>query len=87
MTASLGERARRRLLQDVSKDTGDGVPDRGLVDTIKEIEHRDAQDESRGVAPLKQADDAIVFDNSTNDREASIQKFIQLLRAKGLPTA
>ena len=60
LTASLDERARRRFEELQAKgQTAD------LADVKKEIALRDKQDSEREIAPLKQAEDAILID-STN---------------------
>lgn len=59
LTASEEERARRRWLQ--RKEQGEAVD----LETIKEdIHRRDIRDKTREVAPLRQAEDAIVIDST-----------------------
>lgn len=60
MKAALDERARRR--QQEYAEEGEDVP---LAKVRKEIARRDEQDRTREIAPLRQADDAVVLD-STN---------------------
>ena len=60
LTASVDERARRRYLQ--LKQSDNNVSLDRLRD---EIEARDSRDMNRSVAPLKQADDAILIDCTT----------------------
>ena len=59
LTASAGERARRRYKEQV---------ERGIECDIKQIEKdiiaRDEQDMNREIAPLKQAEDAVLIDSS-----------------------
>lgn len=64
VTASLEERARRRLAQN-----GEIVQGATLSDVMQDIAKRDEQDSKREIAPLKAADDAIVIDtgNMTPD--------------------
>ncbi len=59
LTASAGERARRRHKQ--LKEKG---MDANLADLLGEIEARDARDSARTVAPLRPADDALVVDTT-----------------------
>lgn len=59
MTASPEIRAQRRYLELVSK----GLP-ADLAAVVKNITDRDRIDSSRDVSPLRQADDAVVLDNS-----------------------
>lgn len=59
LTASAGERARRRYKQ--LKDKGLGV---SLAALSRDIEDRDRRDSERTVAPLRPADDARILDSS-----------------------
>ena len=59
-------RAQRRWLE---------LHDRGLAADLAEVERdiraRDAQDAARAIAPLRPADDAVVIDTTTLDRDAA----------------
>ena len=81
MTASLDERARRRLEQlAVAQKNDDSAFER-----IKEdIARRDEQDKARGVSPLKQAEDAVLFDTSEMDVETAVRSLIELMRDRNL---
>jgi cytidylate kinase len=59
LTASAEERGRRRFLELQAK--GDPAT---LEATIQDVKQRDAQDASRDLAPLKQADDALPIDST-----------------------
>lgn len=59
LSASVEERARRRFEELVGK--GETVT---LADTIADVVRRDRQDSERDIAPLRQADDAILIDSS-----------------------
>ena len=59
LTASVEERARRRILE--LKEKGEEVDEEQIK---KDIIERDERDMNRPVAPLKQADDAIYLDSS-----------------------
>jgi len=59
LTASAEERGRRRFLELQSK--GDPIT---LEATIQDVKQRDAQDASRALAPLKQAEDALPIDST-----------------------
>jgi 3-phosphoshikimate 1-carboxyvinyltransferase len=60
VTASAAVRAERRHKQLISK----GIP--ANIDSLRaDLEARDARDQSRSVSPLKPAEDAKLFDNST----------------------
>lgn len=67
LTASVEERARRRHKELLEK--GQNIP----FETVKEeIAQRDYVDTHREVAPLKQAEDAVVADTSSMDLEESL---------------
>lgn len=71
LTASEEERARRRYLQ--RKELGDDVD----LKTIQEdIHRRDLRDRTREVAPLKQAEDAIVIDSTNLEEDEVIEKMM-----------
>ncbi|NTV49515.1 MAG: (d)CMP kinase [Geobacteraceae bacterium] len=59
LSASVEERARRRFEELISK--GEQVT---LADTVADVVERDRQDSERDIAPLRQADDAILVDSS-----------------------
>jgi 3-phosphoshikimate 1-carboxyvinyltransferase len=67
LTASAAHRAERRLLQ---------VSARGVSATLAglraDLEHRDARDMNRAVAPLKPAEGALLLDNSDLSIDASV---------------
>jgi cytidylate kinase len=60
LTASAEERAQRRLLQLRSK----GDKTTTLEQVVIEMAYRDEQDSSRQLAPLRQADDALLLDTT-----------------------
>ena len=71
LTASEEERARRRYLQ--RKELGDDVD----LKTIQEdIHRRDLRDRTREVAPLKQAEDAIIIDSTNLEEDEVIEKMM-----------
>lgn len=77
LTASAACRAERRFkeLQEKGQQvTFDGV----LADIVR----RDLQDSSRPVAPLKQADDAVLLDTSELTLEQSIDAVLQIIHEK-----
>jgi cytidylate kinase len=59
LNASVEERARRRCEEMNAK----GEP-ASLAETIVAVEQRDQQDSGRDIAPLRQADDAVLIDSS-----------------------
>ncbi|MFB6098027.1 MAG: (d)CMP kinase [Salinibacter sp.] len=78
MVADVEERARRRMKE--YEDAGEEV---SLGDVRAEIERRDRQDRDRDIAPLRQADDAILLD--TTDRTIAEQVAFVVDRVKAHP--
>ena len=72
LTASLGERAKRRKLQLERSEGKDIVPYETILQQIK---NRDKFDSLRELAPLKPADEAVVID-STNLSANEVTKYI-----------
>ncbi|WP_132315152.1 (d)CMP kinase [Pseudobacteriovorax antillogorgiicola] len=80
MTASIEERAKRRLIQ--LQGGPDKETDRSKLEEIKSsIEARDKQDAARGTSPLKQADDAYFFDTSDISVERAVAKLVELIKS------
>ena len=73
VTASAQVRAQRRFDELQEK----GIP-ADFNDILNNVEARDRMDSSREVSPLKQAPDAILFDNSTLTREEQNEKLLSL---------
>ena len=74
ITATPEERARRRYKELTEK--GQSV---NYDDVLENIIARDKQDSERETAPLKPADDAIVFVNDGYDLDASIKVVLELM--------
>lgn len=75
MTASQDERARRRFLelQQAGEDTD--------IETVKQnLITRDTIDSERAVSPLKQADDAILIDNTNINKEQTIDLILSYIK-------
>lgn len=71
LTASEEERARRRYLQ--RKELGETVD----LKTIQaDLHKRDLRDRTREIAPLKQAEDAVVIDSTNLGEEEVIEKML-----------
>ena len=77
MTASPEERARRRMLDYVKAGE-----DAKFEDVLAAIIARDKQDSERETAPLKPADDAIVFVNDGYNLEESVEYVMNLMRER-----
>ncbi len=76
LTASSQERARRRLLE--LQQRGQSAD----FDTVlQDIERRDHQDMNRAIAPLCQAEDAVLLDTTHLDRDRSLAALVAI--AKG----
>lgn len=75
LTASVAERARRRLLQ--LQAQGEAVDQETLE---AEIAARDQKDRERAVAPLVQAPDALYLDSSNLDIDEVCQHILALIR-------
>ena len=52
-------------------------------ETLADVKKRDAQDEGRAVAPLKQADGAVLVDTSDLDADDAARRIADLARAAG----
>jgi cytidylate kinase len=74
LTASAGERAKRRYKQ--LKDKGVDV---SLAALSRDIEDRDRRDSERSVAPLRPASDARILDSSGQSIEAVTQTVLDLV--------
>lgn len=74
LTASSQERARRRFkeLQEKGVETS-------FEEVLRDIEYRDYQDTHRDVAPLRQAEDAVLVDTSEMDLEQSLNALCALV--------
>jgi cytidylate kinase len=81
MTASLEQRASRRLKQ---LEKSGAKSDLSHEDIMRAIASRDDQDSQRDSAPMRKADDAILFDTSDMDVEQAIASLKNLIRSKGL---
>ena len=77
LTASAETRAERRYLELIGK--GQQVTRESVLHDVVE---RDRQDMSRAVAPLKQAEDAVLLDTSDMTLDESIEAVLQIIRKK-----
>lgn len=78
LTASAEVRARRRFDELTAK--GETVR---YADVLEDMKQRDWQDMHREIAPLKQAEDAVVLDTSDLNIEESIAAMIEIIRNGG----
>lgn len=79
LTASLEERARRRMEERKQKN----LEVFSFEETLKEIQDRDYQDSHRKNSPLVKADDAIEIDTSNLNIEEVIEKIMDLVSERG----
>ena len=77
LTASPEERARRRFLE--HQERGDDVT---YETVLHDINQRDYNDSHRDVAPLKQADDAVLVDTTGDDLETAIARIKAIIEEK-----
>jgi cytidylate kinase len=77
LTASPESRARRRYKELIEK--GENV---NYDDVLNDINQRDYQDMHREIAPLKQAEDAVLFDDSDYDVEESAVRMLEIIGKK-----
>ncbi len=75
LTASANERARRRFLE---------LQSLGIETTIEEVKQnlieRDQIDSEREISPLKQAEDAILIDNTNLNKEETIELILSYIK-------
>lgn len=77
LTASPEARAKRRHLELVEKGM-----DAKYEDVLADMIERDYNDSHRAIAPLKQADDAVLADTSELDLQQSIELIISIIEGK-----
>ena len=77
LTASIDERAKRRYKEMLEK----GV-ECNFDDIKADIAYRDEQDSNRPVAPLKPAEDSVIFDNSNYSFAESVDYLYNLIKEK-----
>ena len=79
LTASLEERARRRTLELEQR----GTP-RPFENVLREMEQRDYEDTHRAIAPLRQAEDAVLLDTTNLNYQESLEALEKLIRERML---
>ena len=77
LTASPQSRAHRRYLE-LQQRGQDTDPDTVLKDIIK----RDEQDTNRPIAPLRQAEDAVLLDTTALNLEQSLQAILDIIKER-----
>lgn len=76
-TADPEERAMRRYKELIIKD-----PDVKYDDVLADLKVRDYQDSHREIAPLKPAEDSVVYNTTGNSLEESVEKVINIIKEK-----
>lgn len=77
LTATAEERAHRRYRELCEK--GEDVR---YEDVLRDVQERDYNDSHRAVAPLKQAEDAVLFDTTGLTLEESIDRLLQCIKER-----
>ena len=77
LTASVEERARRRWLE--MKEKGYHPQ---LAELQQDIEQRDKQDREREIAPLRQAEDAVLVDTTGMPIESVVEKIVEVYNGR-----
>jgi cytidylate kinase len=77
LTASMDERARRRMAE--LRAAGQAAD---AQQTREELSARDLRDSTRAVAPLRRADDAVEIDSSVLSPEAVVDRMAEIVRAR-----
>ena len=81
LTASIEERAKRRLEQ-----LGGVLDEKNTIDSLEEVKrgivHRDRQDEKRSIAPMKQANDAVLIDTSSLSEKDVIDLVLKMIQER-----
>jgi cytidylate kinase len=77
LTAQTETRARRRWLELCQRGE-----EKTLDDVLSSIRQRDANDEARANAPLRQADDAVLLDNTDLDEDAAFNAAVKMISEK-----
>jgi CMP/dCMP kinase len=83
LTASMDERARRRLVELRAAGRGRDAA-AALAEVRDELRARDHRDSTRAVAPLRKADDAVEIDSSVLSPEAVVDRMAEIVRARAV---
>jgi len=79
LTASVEERARRRLLE---------MREKGYEHSLEEVEEdiraRDKNDSGRDFAPLRKADDAVLIDSTDKTIEEVVEEMMDYIKSKNM---
>ena len=80
LVADPGVRARRRLEQ-----MGLPIDEASVAEEVSRIEERDQADSSREVAPLRQAEDAVLLDTTDLGFSEQVGRIVKLARERSRP--
>jgi cytidylate kinase (EC 2.7.4.14) len=79
LTASPEERAKRRYQERLDK--GESADYEGI---LKQVIERDNHDSTRNVAPLRQAEDALLLDSTGMPFDVVVAKILQIAKERGV---
>lgn len=79
LTAAAEERARRRYRERLDK--GESADYQAI---LKQVIERDALDSTRDLAPLKQAEDAVLLDSTGISLEDVVAEILQIVQGRGM---
>ena len=79
LTASPEERAKRRYQERLDK--GESADYEGI---LKQVIERDNHDSTRNVAPLRQAEDALLLDSTGMPFDVVVAKILQIVKERGV---
>lgn len=79
LIASPEERAKRRHIE-LCEKMGKSAPDYSTV--LADVIQRDHQDSTRAIAPLKQAEDAVLLDTTSYDLEESLEALYRICKER-----
>ena len=77
LTADAEDRARRRMLELTERGTH-----QAFEDVLADMIERDERDKNREIAPLRQADDAVLLDTTGFELQDSISAVLAIIREK-----
>lgn len=77
LTASPEERATRRYKELIEKGN-----DVNYKDVLEDLIQRDYNDSHREIAPLKPAEDSVIFDTTGLNLEESVEKIVKIIKEK-----
>ncbi len=77
LTASPQARAQRRYAELAAKGNADS-----FENVLRDITERDERDSNRSAAPLRQAEDAVLFDSTDYSPEECVERLLEIIQEK-----